>query len=308
MKISNYTGISIKSNSLLFDNIGGGPSAYNLSVRNISTSPLVQIYSSTGNYNGSIQQEQLNRNSTKNENNSFSNVTIKDIKLHGLYQVIINSTDRLFHMSPASSYYEYIAADIPKGFDLLVSLSQGAYAKFTMISCTNDRHCQPQQISMVGGKIAFHNIDLRQSFPFVPVYVKSPDITVNNGTAKFKLDPNVQNLLQQSGNILANGNIIIHIDRVETFNSLSEKGTKTDTVTYLKSLDIQGNYMKENRESETLLLPGDISVRAKDKQIGVPWEDAMKSSTGLLMMISIIVSAIAVNYYLRSRGRKKSYA
>ncbi len=308
MKISNYTGISIKSNSVLFDNIGGGSSPYNFTVRNISTSPLVRIYNSTGNYNGGIQQEQLNRNSSKNPNNSFSNVTIKDMKLHGLYEVIINSTDSLFHMLPASSYNDYIAADVPKGFDMLLNLSQGAYAEFTMISCTNDRNCQPQQISMVGGKIAFHNIELRQSFPFVPVYVKSPEITVNNGTAKFKLDPNVQNLLQPSGNILANGNIVSHIDRVETFNSLSKKGTKTDIAIYLKSLGIQGSYMKENIESETLLLPGDISVRAKDKEIGVPWEDAMKSSTGLLMMMSIIVSAIAVNYYLRSRGRKKSYA
>jgi len=308
MKISNYTGISIKSNSLLFDSIAGGSSPYNLTVRNISTSPLVRIYSSTGNYNGSIQQEQLNRNSTKNPNNAFSNVTIKDMKLHGLYEVIINSTDSLFHISPTSSYYDYIGADIPKGFDMLFNLSQGAYAKFTMIPCTNDSYCQPQQISMAGGKIAFHNVeDLRRSFPFVSVYVKSPEITVNNGTAKFKLDPNVQNLLQPSGNILANGNIISHIDRVETYNSLSEKGTKTDVVIYLRSLDIQGSYMKENRESETLLLPGDISVRAKDKEIGVPWEDAMKSSTGFLMMMSIIVSAIAVNYFLRSKNGKKSY-
>src|SRR6185503_4809651 len=63
MKISNYTGISVKSNSLLFDSIGGG-SSHTLTVRNISTSPLVRIESSSGNYNSSIPQEQLNRNST----------------------------------------------------------------------------------------------------------------------------------------------------------------------------------------------------------------------------------------------------
>jgi hypothetical protein len=308
MKISNYTGISVKSNSLLFDSIDGGSSPYNLTVGNISTSPLVRIHNSSGNYNGSIQQEQLNRNSTRNPNDAFSNVTIKDMKFHGLYEVIINSTDSLFHMSPTSSHYDYVAADIPKGFDMLLNLSQGAHVKFTMISCSNDSYCQQQQISMAGGKIAFHNVeDLGQSFPFVSVYVKSPEISINNGTAKFKLDPNVQNLLQPSGNILANGNIISHIDRVETYNSLSEKGTKTDVVIYLRSLGIQGSYVTENRESEALLLPGDISVRAKDKEIGVPWEAAMTSSTGFVMMMSIIVSAIAVKYILRSRNGKKSY-
>jgi hypothetical protein len=307
MKISNYTKVSIKSNSLLFDSIGGGPSPSNLTVSNISTSPLVQIYSSNGNYNDSIQQQQLNRYSTKNLK-IFGNVTIKDMKLNGRYDLIINTSDKLFHISPTSSYYDYIAADIPKGFDMLLNLSRGAYVNFTIISCTNDRYCQPQQIKMVGGEIAFHNVeDLSQSYPTISVYVKSPEITVYNGSAEFKLVPNVQNLLQPSGDILANGNIISHIDRIETYDSLGEKGTKTDIVTYLGSLDIQGSYVTENRVGETLLIPGDISVRAKDKKIGVPWEDAMTSSTSIVMMMSIIVSAISVSYFLRSRRGKLSY-
>ena len=56
--------------------------------------------------------------------------------------------------------------------------------------------------------------------------------------------------------------------------------------------------MLENRESDTFRLPGDISVRAKDKGIGVPWETMLVSFSSIIIMISIIVVVIAVKYYV----------
>jgi hypothetical protein len=298
MKISNYTGITLKSNALLFDSIVGGSAPYNLTINNISTSPHMRIYSNNSNHNGSLQQQYINENSAKDLNNVFSKITIKDLKLYGPYEVIINSTNSLFHMSPTSSYYDYIAAAIPKGFDMLLNLTQGAYAEFTLLSCKNNSYCRPQQMRISGGEVAFHNIEAdTPSISSIPVYVKSPEIIINNGTLGFKLDSNSNNPLQPSGNILANGNIVENIDRIETYNSFNKNGTKTDFVIYLKSLDIQGNYVIENRQSDTLRLPGDISNRAKDKGIGVPWVTTMKSLTSIIIMISIIGLVIVVKYY-----------
>jgi hypothetical protein len=249
-------------------------------------------------HNESYQRQNSNEISTKNQSNVFSNITIKDLKLYGPYEVIINSSVPLFHMSPASSYYDYIETGIPKGFDMLLHLSQGAYAEFTIASCTNNSYCN-QQIKIPNGDLAFHSIKTdAPNVQFLPVLLKSPEITINNGTAKINLDSNRNNTVQPVGNIVANGIIAANVDHADVYNSFNKNGTKTDIVTFLKSLYIKGNYMLENRESDTFRLPGDISVRAKDKGIGVPWETMLVSFSSIIIMISIIVVVIAVKYYV----------
>jgi len=292
MEISNYTRISIKSNSLLFDSINGTALPYNFMIDKIITT------ANDNKHNESYQRQNSNEISTKNQSNVFSNITIKDLKLYGPYEVIINSSVPLFHMSPASSYYDYIETGIPKGFDMLLHLSQGAYAEFTIASCTNNSYCN-QQIKIPNGDLAFHSIKTdAPNVQFLPVLLKSPEITINNGTAKINLDSNRNNTVQPVGNIVANGIIAANVDHADVYNSFNKNGTKTDIVTFLKSLYIKGNYMLENRESDTFRLPGDISVRAKDKGIGVPWETMLVSFSSIIIMISIIVVVIAVKYYV----------
>jgi hypothetical protein len=265
------------------------------------------------NYNETLQRRNLSEISTNYQSNVFNNVTIKDLKLYGPYEVIINinSNDSLFHLSPTSSYYDYMAAAIPKDFDMLLHLSPGAYAEFSNISCPNNSYCQQQHIRIPNGvDLAFHNIKLdAPSNSFLPVYVKSPEIKINNGSVEFKLAANSNNPAQPEGNIVANGNIIAKVDHVEAYNSFKKNGTKTEVVTFAKLLEMKGNYMTENKESDTLLLPGDISVRAKDKGIGVPWQTLMVSFTSIILMISVVVVVIAVKYYIwpKIKQNEKEY-
>lgn len=69
--------------------------------------------------------------------------------------------------------------------------------------------------------------------------------------------------MQPSGNLVENGNIEANFDYHETYNLFNKNGIKTNFVTYLKSLDIHGNYTSVDREQVTLRLPGDISELAK---------------------------------------------
>jgi hypothetical protein len=299
VKISNYTGVTIKSSDLLLEDIIGRASAYNLTINKISVSPHMQIQTNTSNDNGGLQVQNLEKNTTNNQKDIFNTVTIKGLKLFGHYGVIINSTGNQFRLSPTSSYFDYIGLAIPVQFDMLLNFSKGGYGEFTIISCTNT-DCQQQQVRIPeGDEVYFHNIKFdTPSIPSLPVYLKSPKIMINNGTVKFKLDSNFNNPSQPTGNIVANGNIAVNFGHVETYNSFNKNGTKTDFVIYLKSLDIQGNYVREDRQSDTLRLPGDISQRAKDKGIGVPWESKMMSFTSIIIMISIIAVVIALKYYL----------
>jgi len=317
MRISNYTGITLKSNSLLLETISGNDSErgselpYNLTIKKLSiVSPDMKIIHNNNNNTDSLQRWNLNGISTKNQSHIFSNIAIKDLKLYGPYQVTINMnpTDSTFHLSPESSHYDYTAAAIPNGFDMLLNLSKGAYAEFTTTSCTNPSHCQEQQIRIPGSiDLGFHDIKVdAPSISFLPIYLKSPEIKINNGTLELKLDLNSNNPAQPEGNIVANGNIVVNVDHVEKYNSNTKNGTKTDFLTYLRSLDIQGNYVRESRETDNLRLPGDISDRAKDKAIGVPWETTMISPSSFVIVISIIVVVIAVKYFFWPRIYKNS--
>ena len=182
---------------------------------------------------------------------------------------------------------------------MLLKLSQGAYLQFTLISCTNNNSCQQHVRISDSSDIFFHNVKTdSQSISSLPILVKSPEIMILDGTVKFKLAPNSNNLMQPSGNMLADGNIASNFDHVETYDSYNNNGTKTDTVTYLKSIDIHGNSTKQSQERDSLFLPGEISERAKEKRIGVPWQAEVLSFTGIIVLILIIAIVTGLNYYL----------
>lgn len=297
MKIYNYTGITIKSTSLLFNgfNDKAGSPSYNLTINKISTFPYIPIK-----VNNSLVKQNLNQNITTDKNNKLSDITIRDLKLYGPFEIIINSTDKSFHLSTASSYYDYTAIAVPEGFDMLLKPSQGAYLRFTIISCPNiNNSCQQHIRYSDSSDVLFHNVKAdSQSISSLPILVKSPEIIMVNASVKFKLAPNSNNLTQPSGNILADGNIASNFDHVETYDSYNKNGTKTNPVSYLKSLNIHGKYAKESQERDSLFLPGEISDRAKDKRIGVPWQEVVSSLPGIMTLVSIIAVVTGVNYYL----------
>ena len=170
-----------------------------------------------------------------------------------------------------------------------LKLSQGAYVEFTLIPCTNNSYCQKQIRISDGGDLYFHKVKVNsQLVSSLPVFVKSPEIRIVNGSVKFNVDPNINNLAQPSGNIITRGNIIANFDHVETYTSTYNNEIRTDSVTYLKSLDIDGDYEREMRERDQILLPGEVSERARDKGIGIPWQTTM-CFPSILIMISIIL-------------------
>jgi len=304
MKISDYARITIKSTSLLFagfnDKAAESAPSYNLTVNKISTSPYMPIKPNDIYYDNSLVQQNLNENTTSDKNIVLNDVTIRDLKLYGPYEIVIKSNDKPFHLSASSSYYDYTALAVAKGFDMVFKPSQGAHLQFTLISCpTNDDSCQKHVRVSDGSEVFFHSVGADSQFiSFLPILVKSPEIMTENATVKFKLAPNINNLTQPSGNILAEGNIAWNFDHVETYDSYHKNGTKTDPVIYLKSLSIEGKYSKESQQRDSLLLPGEISERAKDKRIGVPWQEAVLSFTGFMTFILIIAVVTGVNYYL----------
>ena len=305
VKIFNYSDITIKSTSLLQDGIHGVVPSYNLTINSISTSSLLPINGSTGEYNGNLNQKQLSETSDI-QKNVINNVTIRDLKLFGPYEVIINSTDKHFRIWPQSSYYDYTRVVIPNTFDMLIRLGQDAYVEFAIDSCKNNSdYCQQHMKISDGIELTFHKIRVdSQVISSIPFYLKSPEILIHNGTAKFTVEPNIQNLAQPSGNIVASGNVLAIFDHVEAYDVINNNKMRTDFVTHLKSIEIDGNYVKDEKQMGILYLPGDISERAKDNGIRVPWQMAMMSFISIIGIILIVGLAVALEYYLRHKFKQ----
>ena len=82
-------------------------------------------------------------NDSNHNNYNFKKVIIKDLKLYGgPYEVIINVTNssRPLYLPTSSSYNDYIAMSIPKGFDMIVKFSDSSstYAQLDIIKKTGD--------------------------------------------------------------------------------------------------------------------------------------------------------------------------
>lgn len=294
MKISNYTSITIKSTSLLPYNINGKAPPYNLTLNKISTSPHTALHIEKSNYNSNPRREYLNENTNMNQDNILNNITIRDLKLSGRYEASINTTDNLVSFSSVLSNYDYIAILIPTGFDMLLKLSEGAYAEFTLLSCENNGDCKQQSVRISDvAEIYFRNIKAdSQSISSIPILMKSPELMIVNGTARLE-------------NKVTQGNISANFDHVENYDLFRGTETKTEYVTYFKSLDMPGYTIREDRKEVkvTLLLPGDISDNAKEKGVWVPWERTMVSFKSIIIMMSITVTVIAI-FYLSPKMKK----
>jgi hypothetical protein len=232
LKISGQ--VMINSSSLLFLNGNGSYRPYNFYVKDISFSSSTN-HENINNIDNNNQDEYLKKKNNNNnttsssKNNNLTTTLVKDLKLYGPYEVSINSTGLLYlpssALSSSPSQYDYIAISIPVEFDMILKLSNGARAEFTIIrggsseaggegeeennynnnsisnnnsssSTTtnsssiiiNNNNNNNQSTSRItNGTIHFHGMKT-SDFPritSVPVLVKSPSIQVN-GNASFK--------------------------------------------------------------------------------------------------------------------------
>jgi hypothetical protein len=86
---------------------------------------------------------QSNNQSDENSNYkySFKNAKIRNLKMYGSYEVIVESNDSSkIHVPVFPSFSDYVAIDIPKGFDITIKLSNSkpSYAEFEIIEDSND--------------------------------------------------------------------------------------------------------------------------------------------------------------------------
>jgi hypothetical protein len=319
-----HTTTVINSSSLLLNDEFFN--SYNLSAKDIfiSSPKIISISNDKESTANELIDDSFNSQTEKRGSNNFKNVLIKNLKLYGEYEVIVNSTGRPLRLPTASSQDDYIGINIRSGFDITIKLSdsKSAYAEFDIITKDEDniRKYSTQTVRVFGSnddsyssqdgnssKIHLHKVKSdSKGITSISLLMKSPEIRVTKEKGKegeleddegativtFRRDSPRNAPTEVKG-----GDTIVKLDYVDHYNQPFRNGTRTQFITYLKE-DIP---QTTGGNSNLLEIPGDISELAKEKGIGVPWQKAIVSFGSILVLISIIVIVIGVIYFLRSK-------
>jgi hypothetical protein len=226
------------------------------------------------------------------EKNKVKNILISNLSLSGAYRAIVESTGLVFVPSLFSPY-DYIGISFPERVNLTLKMLDGSAKAQFVATVSNDtgKYNVPFNI---GNKeeVRFHSIGLQtSSVSNQTLIMKEPlinatgYITVNNLYIPKEGERDV---------ILKGLNTLV--DHSDIYLTKYQNASRIQYVTYLKWIEADG--MLQDKQI-LLKLPGDISERAKRKGVQVPWEEAMVSKDGIILLLSVTSVTAVVLLRLR---------
>ena len=239
-------------------------------------------------------------NNSNNQSRVFDNVTLKDLKLIGRYDVTINSTGTLT-LPSKDSQHEYIGISIPAKSNMTVNLYPDGRNSGQIVTL-NGSSVNTIKVDN-NSTINFYNISGAASQKSIPVLLKSPEIKVigHIGFNQSNFDPyfvNNEIPLDQEGRLETKVNF------VDNYKQFYENGTtKIQYITYLQSINVEPGIKWGDI---TLNLPGDISHHAKRFGPQIPLKEALFSSADLILMISIIVVTMIGSRIMWSKIKRQN--
>jgi hypothetical protein len=146
-------------------------------------------------------------------------------------------------------------------------------------------------------EIRFHNIapqdlstDSQTIIMKIPEINATGNITANNLYTRDRGEVDI-NLKQLNASLHHSDNYVTNY----------KNASRMQFVTYLNW--IQTKAISEDKQGALKIpVPGDISESAKRKGVGVPWQEVMVSTNGIILLLSVVsVTAIALWRLRRSR-------
>jgi hypothetical protein len=269
--------------------LNSAPSPY--FIGNLNMSGPVIINSSSlllsKNYELQVQNISITRQKSTNlfyqsplNQTNFSNTQVRDLKIYGSYNVVINSIDLLYVPSP-SSPYNYIQLHLPVGSNITIKLFNGSRAEFFI---GEDNNQQPVKVS--DGKIEFKGIksgllsDITNS---IPVLMKTPEITINKKASFQAVRSNYPDDPTKPWADLwpleANGQTTLKFEHAN-----NDANNVTRYITYFKWIKVNTDTNKPKEPHGELL--------------EIPWQEIINSTINTTVMVSILIISIVVSIYL----------
>jgi hypothetical protein len=267
----------VKSSSLSLTNGSDGVAFYAGSVNIISNN---QKNNNKTNSNESSHEYSLGKEL------SFENTLVKNLKLSGSYEVIINSSGPALYIPLPLSRDNYIAISVPKGFDMTVKLLDGASAEVTYGNYTHYDNNNEE--------IHFHEIKpVNRDSSYISVLTKSPEITLDG---KASLNQLLEGKIVP---INLTGKINAKVDHVDYYDGTNEILHTDSTNKLLRTLQyltfLKGINVKENITTSTVefVLPGSSQKGVAD----VKWKELIfpdNSITAKLLNILFLMTALGI--------------
>jgi len=225
---------------------------------------------------------------------TFSNVSIKSLRLIGPYYVIINYTGRL-QLPDMISNRNYINLFIPSEFNMTVFLLPDRPRNSSLEMVThNDSNVNSIKVNGES-KVDFYNISSADPLRPLPILLKNPEIKVNGNTSI--KNANLHGYLTQRGDpnkgttLDVQGELNAKFDYVDDYNQPFRNGTRTDFITFLQWITMNGTI---DEHKGNLKLPAHI-LDASGKGLDTTLIEAIGSpmSITILLVISLITLILA---------------
>jgi len=229
----------------------------------------------------------------------YNNASIKDLELVGDYHLSINFRGQS-ELPDSTSHNDYIGMQIPTDFNMSTKLGPKSYGH---IQIANQDGSVTKSISLYNNsKIEFYKMKAKNPLNSIPVLVKKPEIKVN-GHAYIK-KAYLEGFLTGRGGldigypVDLQGQLVANFGFVDNFNQPYHNATKTQYITYLQSLTMDGR-LDHDKEEEDVKIPGDIYFKAREK---VPLMRILGSPINIIVILSLIGTVIVVSKFLRKKN------
>jgi hypothetical protein len=143
--------------------------------------------------------------------------------------------------------------------------------------------------------ILFNKVLIEAPLESVPVVLKNP-VVILEGDIKFKKTNFYGELNYPPLEI--SGNVIARFGFVDDFKEPYRKGTRTQQISYLDSIEIDG---KRKQTMQELKLPGDISSDVRKRGLDVPLFNIIGTSSNIALVIAIIIGTVVTTLLIRTR-------
>jgi hypothetical protein len=236
--------------------------------------------------------------SSSDQSNYFNNTLIRELKLYGKFQAIVNSTNLAY--LPAYSNGSYITLSVPVGStNMTLKLFNGARAEFLLISSkenniNNNQQKQQQSFNITGeAEIQFHKIKSDSpDIASIPILMKNPEIKVNGKAWFQKLNSNDPKdpTKPWAPNIpvIFEGTLVSKFDHID----IDRTTHLVPYITYIKWVEVDGEIVN-------------IAEKLKKRGLEIPWENLINTVTNTKILVTISIIALVSTYLWWSGSSQK---
>jgi hypothetical protein len=223
----------------------------------------------------------------------YENLSLLDIKTIGQYKQLTNTTGKIT-LPSTNSKGNYLGVSLPNEFNMTIKLL-GAGSHLTIITKNSNLTSNIIQIGNES-KIDLYGIGPKSNISRnILMLFKNPELKVN-GNALFDKTNFYGQEIDDYIPINVNGKVEAKFNFVEDYKDTFREGTKIGYLTYLDSLNIEG---QRNQTKLQLELPGHISDDIERRGMGVPLSSILTNVVNLAIIIVISMATIIAILFRR---------